>query len=171
MTSCRYHPSPIFDVRRGRAVPTFRARTLSELLQAHPSCTAIWSRDVDSWWESARARHVHARLPSAANVRLRPPPRARGVAATRPGPIIISRCFAQLRLRSTIALEYLYKKKYLSTTSACKAMFARPAAVQGSDHRDGWEKLCGFSGVPAPDMPFPHKHRDCSHRNKLASGA
>jgi hypothetical protein len=23
---------------------------------------------------------------------------------------------------------------------------------------DGWEKLCGFLGMPVPDAPFPHEH-------------
>ena len=36
---------------------------------------------------------------------------------------------------------------------------------------DGWERLCGFLGVPAPAHPFPHENRgESSHRGHTLDG-
>ena len=160
------NPSPDFrrydDVDAVTDIPS--AHFYRELLQAYPSCRAILTvRDIDSWWESI-SRHVNVHAPYRSPRAFGYDHRLRALGAaplTDPG---ADNHFKMLLLNcvygSTIALEYLYKKKYLEHNERVQSEVS-PARLLVMDLTagDGWEKLCAFLGVPAPDMPFPHKHR------------
>ena len=70
---------------------------------------------------------------------------------------------------STIALEYLYKKRYLDhNEGVLREVPAERLLVMDLTAGDSWEKLCGFLGLPVPDAPFPHEHRSTQPVQKTA---
>ncbi|MDJ0953310.1 MAG: sulfotransferase [Acidimicrobiia bacterium] len=55
--------------------------------------------------------------------------------------------------------EDLYRERYESHNDAVRTHFAsRPddLLVLSIADGEGWDELCGFLGVPVPDVPFPH---------------
>ena len=135
-----------------------------ELLDAYPKAKAILTvRDVEAWWKSIE-RHVNVHFPYL-------PPKTFGydhrrrtlgdAPMTDPG---AHNHFMMLLLNcvygSTIALEYLYKKKYLDhNASVLHEVPTERLLVMDVTAGDGWEKLCAFLELPVPDEPFPHEHR------------
>jgi hypothetical protein len=169
------NPSPDFrrydDVDAVTDIPS--AHFYRELLQAYPSCKAILTlRDVESWWVSV-SRHVNVHFP------YRPPrvfgydSRLRALGArplTDPG---ADNHFKMLLLNcvygSTIALEYLYKKKYREHNERVQREVSPDRLlVMDLTAGDGWDKLCGFLGLPVPDMPFPHEHQGAQRIQRTA---
>jgi hypothetical protein len=169
------NPSPDFrrydDVDAVTDIPS--AHFYRELLQAYPSCKAILTlRDVESWWVSV-SRHVNVQFP------YRPPrvfgydSRPRALAArplTDPG---ADNHFKMLLLNcvygSTIALEYLYKKRYLEHNERVQREVSPDRLlVMDLTAGDGWDKLCGFLGLRVPDRPFPHEHRGAQRIQRTA---
>lgn len=58
--------------------------------------------------------------------------------------------------------EALFLERYRAHEAAVLAHFAhRPEdlLVMDFEQGDGWEALCGFLGLTAPDEPFPHENR------------
>ena len=135
-----------------------------ELLQAYPSCKAILTlRDVESWWTSV-ARHVNVHNPYRSPRAFGYDSRIRALGSTPLTDPGADNHFKMLLLNcvygSTIALEYLYKKKYLDHNEGVQREIPPDRLlVMNMPAGDGWEKLCGFLGLPVPDLPFPHKHR------------
>jgi hypothetical protein len=142
-----------------------------ELILAYPDCKCILTiRDVDTWWRSI-SRHFNEHYPVIGpdlslkrrlEIGLR-----RWVRVARRNETTDWNRF-RIRLRnlvygSTVAYEYLYKKKYQEHQH--RVMNTVPAErllVMDIPSGDGWEQLCPFLGVPIPPMPFPHQHRSRS---------
>jgi hypothetical protein len=135
-----------------------------ELLEAYPEAKAILTvRDVDDWWRSIE-RHVNVLFPYKPPKLFGYDSRQRALGAsprTDPG---AENHFKMLLLNmvygSTIALEYLYKKKYLDhNASVVNDVPPERLLVMDITAGDGWAKLCAFLGAPVPDLPFPHVHQ------------
>jgi hypothetical protein len=169
------NPNPDFrrydDVDAVLDIPS--AYFYRELLEAYPQAKAILTvRDVDDWWRSVE-RHVNVHFP------YKPPKvfgydhRRRSLGAsplTDPG---ADNHFKMLMLNcvygSTVALEYPYKKKYLDhNAGVIQNVPEERLLVMDITAGDGWEKLCGFLGVPIPDLPFPHEHQGMARVEQAA---
>ena len=134
-----------------------------ELLAAYPSSKAILTvRDVESWWTSV-ARHVNVHFPYKPPQMFGYEPRLRALGATPLTDLGADNHFKMLLLNcvygSTIALEYLYKKKYLEHNERVqREVPADRLLIMDLTAGDGWDKLCRFLGLPVPAVPFPHRH-------------
>jgi hypothetical protein len=160
------NPNPDFrrydDVDAVTDIPS--AYFYRELLAAYPAAKAILTvRDVESWWRSME-RHVNVDFPYLPPKVFGYDQRRRTLGAsplTDPGAhnhfmMLLRNCV----YGSTIALEYPYKKKYLDHNAAVvRDVPPERLLVMDITAGDGWQKLCGFLGLPAPDLPFPHEHR------------
>jgi hypothetical protein len=135
-----------------------------ELLDAYPEAKAILTvRDVDAWWKSIE-RHVNVHVPYLPPKVFGYDQRRRTLGSSPLDDAGADNHFKMLLLNcvygSTIALEYLYKKKYLDhNESVVQDVPAERLLVMDITAGDGWEKLCAFLDLPAPDEPFPHEHR------------
>jgi hypothetical protein len=133
-----------------------------ELLEAYPEAKAILTiRDVESWWRSV-SHHVNVQFPLPQHLGCAPWTQPLGSA-----PCTDSDAHARFMLLlhnyvygSPTALEFLWKKKYLDHNECVvQQVPSERLLVMNITAGDGWEKLCGFLGVPVPDAPFPHLHR------------
>jgi hypothetical protein len=169
------NPNPDFrrydDVDAVTDIPS--AYFYRELLEAYPESRAILTvRDVEGWWTSV-SRHVNVHFPYKPPKMFGYDNRKRTLGAaplTDPG---ADNHFKMLLLNcvygSTVALEYPYKKKYLDHNGrVLREVPAERLLVMDLTAGDGWEKLCGFLGLPVPDAPFPHEHRSMQPVQKTA---
>jgi hypothetical protein len=169
------NPTPDFrrydDVDAVLDIPS--AYFYRELLDAYPEARAILTvRDVEDWWKSVE-RHVNVNFPYQSPKMFGYDHRRRALGASPLDDPGADNHFKMLLLNcvygSTIALEYLYKKKYLDhNESVVRDVPESRLLVMDVTAGDGWDKLCGFLGVPVPDEPFPHEHRSVESLRQTA---
>src|SRR5208283_3567968 len=158
------NPRPDFrrydDVAAVTDIPS--AYFYRELLEAYPEAKAILTvRDVESWWRSV-SHHVNVKFPLAQQLGCGRWTQPLGSA---PGTDSDAHARFVMLLHncvygSSTALEFLWKKKYLDhNESVVQQVPPERLLVMDITAGDGWEKLCGFLGVPVPDAPFPYLHR------------
>ena len=144
-----------------------------ELLEAYPESKAILTvRDVESWWVSV-SRHVNVNSPYKPPAVFGYDSRVRTLGSAPLTDLGADNHLKMLVLNcvygSTIALEYLYKKKYLDHNECVvRDVPGERLLVMDITAGDGWEKLCGFLGLPVPDLPFPHEHHGLSPASRRA---
>ena len=144
-----------------------------ELLEAYPESKAILTvRDVESWWVSV-SRHVNVNSPYKPPAVFGYDSRVRTLGSAPLTDLGADNHLKMLVLNcvygSTIALEYLYKKKYLDHNECVvRDVPVERLLVMDITAGDGWEKLCGFLGLPVPDLPFPHEHHGLSPASRRA---
>lgn len=138
-----------------------------EFLIAYPDCKCVLTvRSVDDWWRSV-SRHFNEHYPPQSpgygiKRRLK-----RYWGSSKQANQNLRRDYNRIRIQlrnlvygSTIAQEYIYKKKYLQHNERVLDKIPRERLlVMDIASGDGWDKLCPFLGVAKPAGPFPHKHR------------
>ena len=61
---------------------------------------------------------------------------------------------------SSVASEFLYKKKYVEHNALVKATIPQQdLLVMDICAGEGWDKLCSFLGAPIPSTPFPNTNK------------
>ncbi len=95
----------------------------------------LTTRDPESWWRSTE----------------------RWITVTKPE--VLARY--QLHLRVHEASRESMTESYLRYNREVEAYFKGTGQllVMDIEKGDGWDKLCGFLGVPVPDLDFPHANR------------
>jgi hypothetical protein len=169
------NPNPDFrrydDVDAVLDIPS--AYFYHELLDAYPEAKAILTlRDTDDWWRSVE-RHVNVHFPYKSPKLFGYDHRRRALGASPLSDAGAANHFKMLLLNcvygSTVALEYLYKKKYLDhNASVVRDVPEERLLVMDVTAGDGWEKLCDFLAVPIPDLPFPHEHQGATRIDQAA---
>ncbi len=137
-----------------------------ELMLAYPECKCVLTvRDLDSWWRSV-SRHFNEHHPA------QPPGyglKRRIKRYLTPGKASdqhVARDYNRFRIQlrnvvygSTIAHEFIYKKKYLEHNQRARNNIPpERLLVMDITAGDGWDKLCPFLELPRPSVQFPHKH-------------
>jgi hypothetical protein len=149
------------DVDAVTDIPT--AYFYRELLEAYPDSKVILTvRDVDEWWSSIRI-HFNERFPIV------PPTLRDQLRSWLRRTDETERWRQNMRFRTNLrscvygsadAREYLYKKRYVDHNRAVRRdVPGERLLVMDIAAGDGWSQLCGFLGVPEPDIPFPHRNR------------
>jgi hypothetical protein len=133
-----------------------------ELLAAYPECRAILTvRNLESWWRSIEVHFNQQRPVVAPGLRDYVRAVVRGSARLRAQQADIA---FRTNLRncvygSTDAREHMFKKRYLEHNERV-VREVDPARLLVIDITagHGWPELCGFLGVPVPDVPFPRSN-------------
>jgi hypothetical protein len=132
-----------------------------ELFAAYPGSKVILTtRDVESWWRSVK--HVFTVHPVAEVPRLKYRLAAKfglGDAIREDQQDIFRRNLRRNVYGSSEPKEFLYKHRFIEHNTAVVATIPpENLLVMNIPGGDGWQKLCPFLGVPAPDEPFPLSH-------------
>lgn len=108
-----------------------------EIAAAYPGSLVILTvRDEDEWWRSVWDHYVW-------------------VHQTLEGQMLKEAIQTQMMAYGTTRPnEYIYKKKFREHNEAVQALFPT-ALVMNVCGGDGWDKLCRWLTIDAPDVPFP----------------
>ncbi len=132
-----------------------------ELMDAYPtSKVVLTTRDIEAWWKSIEV-HFNALAPIPEHERILG--RLRQKAGWRDAQQTFDAWRRQLRCLvygSSVAKEFLYKKRFVEHNALVAASVARERLlIMDISAGDGWETLCPFLGTAIPATPFPHQHR------------
>jgi hypothetical protein len=131
-----------------------------ELMEAYPEARVILTvRDVDAWWKSIERLFTHT-TPVSVH-----PPLVRQIAGKlglewllgrEPEHTVFLRNLRNCAYGSPIPIESMYKRAYWQHNQAVMARVPpERLLIMDIAAGDGWDKLCGFLGVPTPAIPFP----------------
>jgi hypothetical protein len=155
-------PNPDFrrydDVDAVVDVPT--AYFYRELYAAYPNSKLILTlRDLEAWWKSTQI-HFNEVAPVPEHPRVLRRLAAKWGAARREDEHDIFRRNLRNRIYgSTVATEFICKKTFVEHNQLVIATIPpEKLLVMDICAGEGWEKLCPFLGVPAPDTAFPNSH-------------
>lgn len=150
------------DVDAVTDVPT--AYFYRELFAAYPDARVILTvRDINRWWKSTDMvfNYTH---PVSAETPLRYQIADKFRLEKWIGMESANDVFRR-NLRTCIyggprAREYLYKRVYRRHNASVAAHIpSERLLIMDVESGDGWDKLCPFLGVAAPNTPFPHSNK------------
>ncbi len=133
-----------------------------ELLEAYPQAAAILTvREVESWWRSvSHLANVQYPVPEHLGSERWAQPLGSSPRTDPSAHVRFKMLLRNCVYGSTTAHEFLWKKRYLDhNESVVQQVAPERLLVMDITAGDGWEKLCGFLGVPIPYEPFPHLNR------------
>ena len=132
-----------------------------ELLEAYPDSKAILTlRRTDDWWNSIKY-HTNTRFPISETGSLKEKLSSRlgldNWIWSEDEHNLFRRKLRNCVYGSTIATEFLYKKKYNEHNErVISEIPSHRLLVLDITTGDGWEKLCPFLEIKTPSTPFPH---------------
>ena len=140
-----------------------------ELVQAFPEAPVILTvRDPDRWYESVRSTIYEIRKLSAGPAPMRLAFASAGLFA--PAVTGIARLADETLWEGTFDGRFEDKPYAIETFRRHNEDVKRRVPAERLlvyDVREGWEPLCDFLGVEAPDEPFPHLNDTREMRRRL----
>ena len=140
-----------------------------ELVQAFPEAPVILTvRDPDRWYESVRSTIYEIRKLSAGPAPMRLAFASAGLFA--PAVTGIARLADETLWEGTFDGRFQDKPYAIETFRRHNEDVKRRVPAERLlvyDVREGWEPLCDFLGVEAPDEPFPHLNDTREMRRRL----
>lgn len=135
-----------------------------ELFEAYPESKVILTvREIEAWWKSVEF-HLNTKHPVNENISLKHQiSKTLGINQWIWKENKYDTFRRNLRRRvygSTVAYEFLYKKKYVEhNEKVIRTIPSDRLLVMNIAAGDGWDILCPFLDLPIPHVPFPQSHQ------------
>jgi hypothetical protein len=133
-----------------------------DLFAAYPGSKVILTtRDIESWWRSIKHHFTVNPIAECPRLKYRLAAKLGFGDAVREDPHdIFRRNLRRYIYGSSEPREFLYKHRFIThNTTVMATIPSESLLVMNIPGGDGWQKLCPFLGVAAPDEPFPAAHR------------
>ncbi|MEZ5571307.1 MAG: sulfotransferase [Halioglobus sp.] len=138
----------------------YKHKSYSQMLDLAEHYKAFEDRPWNMW---TMYRHAHERFPDSRFILTVRDPESwwrsteRWITFTKP--TVMDRYTQHLRVHDPS--KESMTESYLRYNTEVQAYFAGSGKllVMDLEKGDGWEKLCGFLGLPVPERPFPHANR------------
>jgi DNA-directed RNA polymerase subunit RPC12/RpoP len=138
----------------------YKHKSYDEMLEVAERYRAFEDRPWNMW---AMYQHAHARFPDSRFILTVRDPESwwrsteRWITVTKPG--VMARYEQHLRVHEPS--KESMTESYLRYNREVEDYFAGTGQllVMDIEKGDGWDKLCGFLGVPVPNREFPHANR------------